>query len=74
VYPTVAWLGTQTTLLCADPDIGKVRASVNLAKADSHTFGIFEITHAGSRLFADYTTRADTERLVTIRPPRRCDS
>lgn len=72
VYSSVAWLGSETRLMCADPDSGTVRASINLNKAASDGLGIFDVTRAGSRLFADYATRADTERLVTISPPLRC--
>jgi hypothetical protein len=69
VYPTVAWLGSEDNLLCADPESGTVRARTNTA---SGSLGIFDITKAGSRLFADSYTHDGTRRLVTITAPHIC--
>ncbi|MGN6609097.1 MAG: hypothetical protein ACTHMS_19050 [Jatrophihabitans sp.] len=65
------WIGGNGTLACADPDSGRVRASVSFAQASGDAVYLDGVTVLGRTAVA--TVLADgTARVATLTPPAAC--
>jgi outer membrane protein assembly factor BamB len=71
VYPHIAWLGSTTNILCADPDTGAVRAAATVPAVRHDAANIADFTLAGTRLFADFRHQPH-DQLITLTQPPRC--
>lgn len=73
VTSKVVWIGGTTTLACANPVTGAVRASARIAAPRHDAANISRLTVAGNRLFGYYVADAGpSELLIQLQPPARC--
>jgi DNA-binding beta-propeller fold protein YncE len=70
VDPHVAWLGSTTNIICANPTTGAVRAAAPVPALRHREANIADFTVAGGRLFADF--RQPRSQLISLNPPPRC--